>query len=215
MVQCPSCARRSEPCLVCPQCGGPLPAETDGFTALGLPPKLVIDLDELERAYHTISRRIHPDHFVASPPDVRAASLKGTALLTRSYRILRDSISRGIYWLELKGDKLSESNNRVPAELAELVFEVQEQLAELRASRDQSGDQSKGLAANMLHVRQDLDIAMNRALDELNGNFRRWDSGAASEASLRGELKAVLARIAYLRTLIRDVDRELETVEAA
>src|SRR5438105_1852027 len=103
MVQCPSCARLSEPRLVCSQCGGPLAAEIDSFAALGLSRKLVIDPAALERAYHDLSRRIHPDRFASSPPAVRDASLKGTAVLTRSYRTLRDPVNRAIYWLELNG----------------------------------------------------------------------------------------------------------------
>ena len=66
---------------------------------------------------------------------MRDASLRGTALLTRSYRTLRDPVTRGLYWLELNGRSSLENNNRVPPELAELVFEAQEQLAELRAAR--------------------------------------------------------------------------------
>ena len=52
--------------------------------------------------------------------------MRATALLTRAYRTLRDPLSRGLYWLELHGEKLAENNQRVPPELAELVFEVQE-----------------------------------------------------------------------------------------
>lgn len=211
MVQCPSCARLSEPRLVCPQCGGPLAAETDGFTALGLSRKLVIDPAALERAYHDLSRRIHPDRFASSPPAVRNASLRGTALMTRSYRTLRDPVARGIYWLELNGEKLNQDNNRVPPELAELVFEAHEQLAELRAARSGGAAQSREMAAGVAERRAALARLIDEALGELHRNFERWDAGDDGERTpLVGELKAILSRIAYLRTLMRDVDRELE-----
>ena len=71
---------------------------------------------------------------------VRDASLRATALLTRSYRTLRDPVARGLYWLELNGEKLAENNKRVPPDLAELVFEVQEQLAEMQLTRPGGGD---------------------------------------------------------------------------
>ncbi len=138
MVQCPSCARQSEPRLTCPECGAPLGVELDCFAALDLPRKLAFDPRELERIYHEAGRRIHPDRFAAATPAVRQASLKSTALLTRSYRTLRDPISRGRYWLELMDEKLAENNKRVPSELAELVFEVQEQLGELRETHNGS-----------------------------------------------------------------------------
>src|SRR5258708_36358755 len=136
MIHCPPGARPSERRWTCPECGAPLGVELDLFAALGLPRKLVLDSRELERIYHEAGRRIHPDRFASAAPAVRQASLKSTALLTRSYRTLRDPVSRGRYWLELNDEKLAENNKRVPAELAELVFEVQEQLGELRQAHN-------------------------------------------------------------------------------
>jgi molecular chaperone HscB len=215
MVQCPSCARLAQPCLVCPECGGPLAAETDGFTALGLSRKLVIDPAALERAYHALSRRIHPDRFASSTPAVRDASLRGTALLTRSYRTLRDPVTRGIYWLELNGEQLNQDNNRVPPELAAMVFEAQEQLAELRDARRGGAAQARELAADIAERRAALAGLIDQARGDLQRNFERWDAGGESErTALIGELKAILSRIAYLRTLMRDVDRELEEPSA-
>src|ERR1700731_5452627 len=140
MIECLSCGRRQEPSLICADCGSPLAAPLDCFAALGLPRKLTIDLDALERRYHELSRKIHPDRFASKGPKVRDASLRATATLTRAYRTLRDPVSRGLYWLELNGHKLAENNKRVPSELAEMVFEVQEQLSELRTAHNGSAD---------------------------------------------------------------------------
>ena len=98
MIKCPSCARPQEPRLICDACGSPLPvpAHLDCFAALGFPRKLTIDTSALETAYHELGRKIHPDRFASSAPNIRALSLSGTALLTRSYRTLRDPISRGL-----------------------------------------------------------------------------------------------------------------------
>ncbi len=134
MVECLSCGRRQEPQLICADCGTPLSAAVslDCFAALGLPRKLSIDLAALERVYHELSRKIHPDRFASRDVAIRDASLRATALLTRAYRTLRDPTARGLYWLELNGEKLAENNKRVPVDLAELVFEVQEQLADMQ-----------------------------------------------------------------------------------
>ncbi len=211
MVQCPSCARPSEPRLTCPECGAPLGAEIDLFAALDVPRKLVLDALELERIYHEAGRRIHPDRFATATPPVRQASLKSTALLTRSYRTLRDPVSRGRYWLDLMGEKLADNNKRVPPELAGLVFEVQEQLAELREMHNGSahalGDEIKGRRA-------ELEGLVEAAQEELERNFARWDSGVGERQELINELKSALSRITYLRTLTRDVDRALDSTTA-
>jgi molecular chaperone HscB len=209
MIECPSCGRRQKPQLTCEQCNAPLGAEPDCFAALGLPQKLTIDLPALERLYHDLSRRVHPDRFASANPKVRSASLRATALLTRSYRTLKDPVTRGLYWLELKGQKLAESNKQVPPDLAELVFEVQEQLAELLA------DKSDDLEAMVNAQREEVERAMNEAKENLANNFAAWDTGSGDERTLVADLKNILSRIAYLRTLLRDIDRALESANAA
>ncbi|MGH7812516.1 MAG: hypothetical protein ACREQI_00735 [Candidatus Binataceae bacterium] len=208
MVQCPSCGRRVEPRLVCIECGGPIAAAPDDFTALGIPKKLLIDTGALERAYHDLSRKLHPDRFANKPPAIRTASLNATAVLTRSYRTLRDPVERGLYWLELNGDTLGAGNNRVPPELAAMVFDVQEQLVELRTGGS--------IAAEIIERRGEIQEQMDTALKALDANFAQWDEGEPdSHAMLTLELKAILSRIAYLRTLLRDIDRALESAKAA
>ena len=211
MVQCPSCARPSEPRLTCSECGAPLGVELDCFAALGLSRKLALDPRELESIYHEAGRRIHPDRFAAASPAVRQASLKSTALLTRSYRTLRDPVSRGRYWLELIDERLAENNKRVPPELVELVFEVQEQLGELQEARNGNADSR---AAAVKQRRGELEELVTAAQVELERNFARWDDGAGERQELVNELKSALSKIAYLRTLTRDVDRVLEGATA-
>ncbi|HXW83585.1 MAG TPA: hypothetical protein VEJ86_04220 [Candidatus Binataceae bacterium] len=211
MMQCPSCGRRLEPQLICPDCGAPVAADLDCFAALGLPRKLTIDLPELERIYHERSRALHPDRFANQTPPVRRASLLATALLTRSYRTLRDPVTRGLYWLALSGEKLAENNKSVPPDLAEMVFDIQEQLAELRATKNGAR------RAAVLERRGEVQALWDSAHRELAQNFARQDAaGVGPETrALAVELKTVLSKIAYLRTLLRDIDRELENVKAA
>ena len=212
MIECLSCGSRQEPSLICAECGSPLAAPIDCFAALGLSRKLTIDLDTLERRYHESSRKIHPDRFASKGPKVRDASLRATATLTRSYRTLRDPVARGLYWLELNGEKLAENNKRVPPELAELVFEVQEQLAEMQLSPDP--EEALERATEIAARRIELQFKMDEALVELDRNFAKWDE-SADQKMLTSELKTTLSNIAYLRTLIRDVDRALENSKAA
>jgi len=226
MIKCPSCERDQQPCLLCVNCGAPLGTALDLFAALGLPRILTLDSARLEQIYHDFGRRIHPDRFANGSVKLRDASLRGTALLTRAYRTLRDPVSRGLYWLELNGHKLAENNKSVPAILAEMVFEVQEQLADLRAARDDSTGEAARLRGEMDERRAELNCMIEEAHRELAQNFAHWDAhhpkdayvdlgdGVNSDALVK-ELKSILSKIAYLRTLIRDIDRELDSAQAA
>jgi molecular chaperone HscB len=210
---------------LCAKCGAPIGAALDFFAALGLPRKLAIDSARLEQIYHDLGRRIHPDRFANGAAVLRDASLRGTALLTRAYRTLRDPVSRGLYWLELNGHKLAENNKSVPADLAETVFEVQEQLADLREARSGGGVGADQLRGEVENRRMELHGAIEAGQRELAQNFARWDALPAARGpsdvmdggrdALVAELKSVLSKIAYLRTLIRDIDRELDSAQAA
>lgn len=217
MMRCPSCSRVQDARLVCMNCGAPLGAELDCFAALGLPRKLVIDTARLEQAYHELGRRTHPDRFANSAASIRSASLRSTALLTRAYRTLREPVSRGLYWLGLHGHKLAENNKSVPPEMAALVFEVQEQLGELRDARTGGDNEASELAVAVGERRAELQAAMDGMQSELERNFVQWDDSGNEKNPdlLTADLKTILSKIAYLRTLIRDVDRELETARAA
>jgi molecular chaperone HscB len=214
MVRCPKCSEAQAPQLCCGKCGTPLGADLDGFAALGLERKLVIDLARLEHGYHERGRQVHPDHFAGESASVRAASLKSAANLTKAYRALRDPVARGLYWLDLHGRKLSDGNQSVPADLAMTVFAIQEQLAELRETVATPAISVNRNEIEEQRVRVQAELAA--ALAALGGNFVAWDGRMeGEEEALFAALKSVLARIAYLRTLLRDIDRALEIAQAA
>jgi hypothetical protein len=64
-------------------------------------------------------------------------------------------------------------------------------------------------ASQVVARRAELQATMDEKLAELDRNFAKWDQ-TPDEKILTAELKSILSGIAYLRTLIRDVDRALE-----
>jgi molecular chaperone HscB len=176
----------------------PLARDADHFQVLGLPRGLAVDGAELERRYHEASRRVHPDRHQTAGPAAQALSIEASAAVNRAYRTLRDPVGRGRYWLELHGEALGQDNNRVPPELAALVFDVQERVAELRHGGDPDAAR---VARNDVAGRL---ATLSAALDALYAGA----SDASSPATL-AELKRLLSDIAYLRTLARDVDAAL------
>ena len=192
---------------MCSECGTPIAAELDYFAALGIPRRLTLDPRQLENLYHDLGRRLHPDRFAGSAAAIRNASLSATALLTRAFRTLRDPVSRGLYWLELQGEKLASDNQKVPPELAEMIFDVQETLAELRSAH---GGDAAAVRDQIAASKAQVQASIGESLADLERNFARWDASVNHDADLIVQLKAILSRIAYLRTLSRDIERALE-----
>ena len=199
--------------MFCPACGAlqPLPPDIDYFTVFGLARDPMLDEQALANTYYDLSRQLHPDLHQTGTAEEQEASLQNTAVMNRAYRTLRDPVQRGQYWLELNGEQLGKENNKVPPDLALLVFEVQEQLAAVReASTTGPSDALAGRKAELTQVRDDLDDRMRGLQQKLATNFSKWGQTNGS-SELLGELKRVLSDMAYLRTLTRDVEKSLST----
>ena len=209
--ECWHCSARTGLALVCGQCEAPQPlaAGADLFAVLGLKRRLVVDPDDLERRYHEASRAVHPDRHQTAGERDRTFSLAASAAVNRAYRTLRDPIARGRYWLDLHGTPLGERNNQVPPALAELVFETQEQLAELRGSSDPSAAR-RGIEAALA----DLDARLRALVAELEERYAAWDGAGGETPDALAELKRRLSEIAYLNTLRDDVDETLDSLGA-
>ena len=94
----------------------------------------------------------------------------------------------------------------MPPALAALVFETQEQLEELR----DGGGRGAALRAEVERLRDELDgAARRRSRAELEARYAAWDAADAAAPPSLDELKRRLSEIAYLRTLLDDVDEAL------
>ena len=189
--------------LACAACGAPQAsvADLDRFAVLGLPRRLTVDRDDLERRYLDASRAVHPDRHQTADDRTRALSLAASAAVNQAYRTLRDPVARGRYWLELHGMALGKDNNRVPPALAELVFETQETLEEFRSG----GAERESVAA----THATLDARLQGLVADLAARYPAWDAADPTAPVVLDELKTRLSEIAYLDTLVEDVDEAL------
>ncbi len=208
---CLNCGKHTARQLACTGCGivpSAATRESDYFSLFGLPHKLAVDLDDLGARYYALSRRFHPDLWHDSPPAERDASVRATAIVNSAYHTLKDPVRRALYWLSLHGESLGRDNERVPPALAAHVFEVQEQLDELRDAR-RRGDAARA-EDEVRVIRDDLRGRMQEFGERLERNFRRSDTMNGDGAAALAETKAILSELAYVRTLLRDVEKELE-----
>jgi len=202
------CGKSAAAQFVCDGCGviQPLRSEPDYFSTFGLPRKLVIDLDDLQQRYYALSRRLHPDVLHDRSRAEQAAGLRVTALVTRAYRTLKDPVQRGLYWLSLHGESLGRDNQRVPPDLAAMVFEVQEKLEALRAARRENNGE-RAVEVEVQDVRSDLGARLDDVRRRLHDAFAATDPGDGDHLT---QIKAILSELHYLKTLVRDVDEALE-----
>ena len=217
---CRNCSAPTNGALFCPSCGKiqPLPRGADYFSFLGLPQKLTLDLDTLEQRFHSLSWKLHPDHFVRATEEEKQLSLDLSSQLNDAYRTLRDPVARVEYLLSLSGmRKEGQKKQQAPPELLEEVFELNESLDELREARDSGGspEQMQGLRAKLESAQHKFESSLADVDQELAGVGKDWDAAidsAADEAAgkkLMERMNEVLNRRSYIRNLVNGVRQEL------
>lgn len=184
----------------------------DYFEVFGLPRKLEIDLDELERRFYECSRRVHPDYFQTATPAERERSLELSALINRAYRTLRDLVPRIEYLIQLEEGRETREGDpgikpKAPMDLLEEMLEVQESLQEAKAG---------GLdeATRRRLSEEQARLVERRAAEEasLQALAREWDASLDRDGDrkeLLDRMKEVLATRAYLNTVINDLSAAL------
>jgi molecular chaperone HscB len=204
--------------LLCPACNKVQPASTaDYFQALGLERKLGLDTAALEREFHRLSRRLHPDRFARATPEEQQWSLANTALLNDAYRTLRDPLQRTEYLLKLEGLEIGEehagkgksANRQPPADLLEEVFDLNMQLEEMRMNQ-KMGESDPSLQTDLTNARARFESLLAEVDTDLAAKGAEWDQGdAAARDKAAKTMAALLDRRRYLRNLVRDVNEVL------
>ena len=205
----------------CPQCSRILALGRHGdyFSFFGLPRRLVIDQAQLERRFRDLSRQFHPDYFYNAAATERLASLERSSYLNDAYRALRNPISRIENLLAIEGlppAKSEDGTAKVPPGLLEEVFELNEQLDEIRESRESGGDPA-ALRERLESARKPIDLKREEHEREVEALSAQWDRQAtASPAEKRATLDALRERLLernYINNLLASIDREAQSLE--
>jgi molecular chaperone HscB len=215
---CWSCKAETRGEHFCPACGKiqPLRAGTDFFAFFGLPQKLRLDVADLEKRFHQLSWKLHPDNFTREDEHERNLSLELSSQLNDAYRTLRDPIRRVEYLLLQAGmRKEGQHKQQAPPELLEEVFELNEWLDELRSARQSGDGELLGLRAKLESAGKHFEDKLAEVDADLDRVFAEWDAaidaGAddAAKKKLMERMNELLNQRSYIRNLVNSVQQEL------
>ena len=202
----------------CPQCERILTLARHGdyFSFFGLPRKLAIDLDDLERRFRSLSRQFHPDFFYTASATERLASLERASYLNDAYRVLRQPLDRAEYLLKIEGLPSvgrHQDSAELPAGVLEEVFALNEELDDIRAARE-AGATADQLRGRLEAARRPVEERAARQEAQLDALFQRWDKQAEEEAppdvrrATLESLRNLVQQRSYIANLIAATDRE-------
>ena len=172
------------------------------FEVFDLPKILVIDPGMLEKKFHELSRKFHPDYFTTGSAEDKQKALAMTSLLNDAYRTLRHPVRRVEYLLELEGFK--SDGSKVPKSFLMEMFEINEQIEEVKSG----AATPKQIAA----VRNDIESRAAQFESQIEKASAEWDrliSNRASDAELKAQLSKlteILSASSYIRNLERDLE---------
>ena len=169
----------------------------DYFEVFGLPRLLGIETAALEKTFHELSRKYHPDYFTTASPAEKTQAVRMTALLNDAYRTLRHPVHRVEYLISLYGFK--PDGSRVPQSLLMEVFEINEQLEEVKAGRA-SVEEVDSLLAQIKEKRERFDSELQQASIDWDELFKNGAAEAKIQAQL-AKLTEILSESAYIRNL--------------
>jgi len=225
----------------CPQCSRILGLGRHGdyFSFFGLPRKLVIDANDLERRFRELSRKFHPDYFYNASSSERLASLERSSYLNDAYRALKNPVSRVEHLLAIEGLPSAKSEDpasgsgqaKVPPSLLEEVFALNEELDDIRELRE-SGADPDTLRARLEKARAPIDARRDEHEQQLQELSARWDSqlalsgveglalsGVEGEHAAAPEKRATLDSLRerllernYINNLLATIEREVASL---
>lgn len=167
------------------------------FSALGYSPTLKIDDEELRHRFYNISKLTHPDRFVNVPAPEKGYSERWSAYLNKAHQTLRDTKKRAEYLLELF-QVPPPKTNKIPTDLAESYFELQELLMEQEGRN------------RLIQFRNSLSDQIDKAELEMDKLAEVWIKTNAKEQFLL-HLQEHLNKLRYLYSMITDLERKLGT----
>jgi len=167
------------------------------FELFGLAPTFAIDAAALDRAYHELQGRVHPDKFAHLGDTERRLSLQWATQANEAYHTLRRPLARAKYLLHLRGiDLQAESNTAMPTAF------LMEQM-EWREAVEEAGQGGDHRELERLHhrMRQTLDERYAALAELLDG---QRDDLAAAEA---------VRKLMFLERLAEEIDESLGEFE--
>ncbi len=191
--------------LSCPQCRALPPIPLSGvvpsyFEVMGLPVSLAIDTSRLQTRYHALSKQVHPDKFATQSPQQQSLAMRWSTLLNRAYQTLKARDKRANYLLEREGISRTK-NAKVPVDLAESYFELQDLLQE-----GGSDDALIQFRDQLLKLKEEYET--NWAVLE-----KEWDS-ALSKKEVLQKISDLLNEEHYLESMLEDVVKKLGVASA-
>jgi molecular chaperone HscB len=107
------------------------------FELFHLPQRFSIDSAALDKAYHEVQNRVHPDKFAHAGNAEKRVAMQWATRANEAYKTLKNPFRRAAYLCELNGIDLQiESNTSMPSAFLLQQMEWREALDDVKATKN-------------------------------------------------------------------------------
>lgn len=191
----------------CPACGRILPVSEgrSAYEVLGYDREMLdIDLQDLESRLFRLSKKFHPDRFAGKTAQEIQYSHDHSSAINNAYRTLKSTVLRAKYAVEKELGSIEEKSESVPADMADLFFEVHEHLDTIR---DSNGNAPEDAIRCVQEAEADLRQKVGELEQKLQEKFVIHDR-QPSRVILE-EIKEILSHRSYMQSFLRQIDNVL------
>ncbi|GMQ87628.1 MAG: co-chaperone HscB [Gammaproteobacteria bacterium] len=165
------------------------------FELFSLPQQYVLERVDLDARYRELQRMVHPDRYASAGDQERRVSMQQATHINEAYQVLKDSLRRGRYLLELRGHAIEDrqTTHQDPEFLMQQI-ELREALAEIR--------------------RQDDPLqALDRLAREIQAQYRALESELAQALDAGEEIEPAVTLVLKMQYFMR-LQNEIQELEA-
>ena len=169
---------------------------------LGLPRKIGIDLQVLEKNFYDLSRKFHPDFFQGKSNKEKLYSLERSTFLNKAHNILKDPIARAEYLLDLEVPGDPKARTTIDTTLVSEIFEIQELVEEEKETRDPA------LRLQIELAQKEVEGKIEIRHKSLERYFKEWDTLENSQTKkqeLAKTIRKTIDEITYLKNLLQSI----------
>ena len=137
------------------------------FELFQLPQQFSLDMHELDRAYHEVQNKVHPDKFTQSSDAEKRVAMQWATRANEAYQTLKKPLKRATYLCELQGvDLETESNTSMPAQFLMQQMEWREAFDDARQTNDLNA--LMRLEKELHQAQKKQLVLVGKSLDEKN-----------------------------------------------
>lgn len=194
-VKCQQCNEELTTPIVCTGCHAlyPTSMSTDYFTLLGLERQYDIHEDQLNKAYRSLLRNIHPDRYTNATDTMRSLAVNLSASINHAYGVLKDPVLRASYLLESSGGPSAADVREVPGELLSEVMMLREEI-------DDAKDQSDSATLDQLTT-----SIQTKRTETLQSIAERADHLFEAKGDDKKEFRKLLNSVKYYDNLLAEI----------